>query len=68
MTRRGRAPLRWRPPAWIPGACACASTSPPGTGNVSVRLDYRSAVRFPLLGVLLDDLRLRGEAVMRLER
>lgn len=37
-------------------------------GNVSVRLDYRSAVRFPLLGVLLDDLRLRGEAVMRLER
>ena len=37
------------------------------TGNVSIRLDYRSAVRFPLLGVLLDDLWLRGEAVMRVE-
>ena len=41
---------------------------PAGTGNVSIRLDYRSAVRFPPLGALLDDLRLTGEAVMRAER
>jgi len=40
----------------------------PGAGNVSVRLDYRSAVRFAPLAVLLDDLTLSGEAVMRAER
>ena len=39
-----------------------------GAGNVSVRLDYRSAVRFAPLGVLVDDLVLSGEEVMRAER
>ena len=42
--------------------------APSGSGNVSVRLDYRSAVRFAPLAVLLDDLTLSGEAVMRAER
>lgn len=37
-------------------------------GNVSVTLDYRSAVRFVPLGAVLDDLTLSGQAVMRLER
>ena len=37
-------------------------------GNVSVTLDYRSAVRFAPLGAVLDDLTLSGRAVMRLER
>ena len=37
-------------------------------GNVSVRLEYRSAVRFAPLAVVVDDLALSGEAVMRLER
>ena len=37
-------------------------------GNVSVRLEYRSTVRFAPLAVVLDDLALSGEAVMRLER
>lgn len=41
---------------------------PPGTGNVSVRLDYRSPVRIAPFGVVLDDLVLSGEAVMRSER
>lgn len=39
-----------------------------GAGNVSVRLDYHSAVRFAALKVVLDDLVLSGEAVMRAER
>lgn len=39
-----------------------------GTRNVAVRLDYRSAVRLVPLGLLLDDLALSGEAVMRVER
>ena len=39
-----------------------------GTGNVAVRLDYRSPVRFAPLGIVLDDLVLSGEAVMRSER
>jgi len=39
-----------------------------GTGNVAVRLDYRSAVQFAPLGLLIDDLALSGEAVMRIER
>ncbi|MYB23597.1 MAG: hypothetical protein F4X37_00510 [Acidimicrobiia bacterium] len=39
-----------------------------GTGNVAVRLEYRSPVRFPLLGIVLDDVVLSGEAVMRSER
>lgn len=38
------------------------------TGNVSVRLDYRSPVRVAPFGVVLDDLVLSGEAVMRSER
>ena len=37
-------------------------------GNVSITLDYRSAVRFAPLGAVLDDLTLSGRAVMRLER
>ena len=37
-------------------------------GNVSVRLDYRSPVRVAPFGVVLDDLLLSGEAVMRSER
>lgn len=41
---------------------------PPGTGNVAVRLDYRSPVRFAPLGIVLDDLVLSGEATMRSER
>lgn len=41
---------------------------PAGTGNVAVRLDYRSPVRFAPLGIVLDDLVLSGEAVMRSER
>ncbi len=41
---------------------------PSGPGNVSVRLDYRSPVRFAPLAVLLHDLTLSGEAVMRAER
>lgn len=40
----------------------------PGTGNISVRLDYRSPVRVAPFGVVLDDLVLSGEAVMRSER
>ncbi|MCY3806904.1 MAG: pilus assembly protein [bacterium] len=40
----------------------------PGTGNVSVRLNYRSPVRVAPFGVVLDDLVLSGEAVMRSER
>ena len=36
--------------------------------NVAVRLDYRSPVRFALLGIVLDDVVLSGEAVMRSER
>lgn len=40
----------------------------PGTGNVSVRLDYRSPVRVAPFGIVLDDLVLSGEAVMRSER
>ena len=39
-----------------------------GTGNVAVRLAYLSPVRFAPLGVVLDDLILSGEAVMRSER
>lgn len=39
-----------------------------GTGNVAVRLDYRSPVRFAPLGIVLDDLVLSGEAIMRSER
>lgn len=39
-----------------------------GAGNVSVRLDYRSPVRVAPFGVVLDDLVLSGEAVMRSER
>lgn len=39
-----------------------------GTGNVAVRLDYRSPVRFAPLGIVLDDLVLSGEATMRSER
>ncbi|MDE0652661.1 MAG: pilus assembly protein [bacterium] len=41
---------------------------PPGTANVAVRLDYRSPVRFAPLGIVLDDLVLSGEAIMRSER
>ena len=41
---------------------------PPGTGNVAVRLDYRSPVRFAPLGIVLDDMVLSGEATMRSER
>jgi len=41
---------------------------PPGSGNVSVRLDYRSPVRVAPFGVVVDDLVLSGEAVMRSER
>ncbi|MCE2531408.1 MAG: pilus assembly protein [Acidimicrobiia bacterium] len=40
----------------------------PGTGNVSIRLDYRSPVRVAPFGIVLDDLVLSGEAVMRSER
>ena len=40
----------------------------PGTDNVSVRLDYRSPVRVAPFGVVVDDLVLSGEAVMRSER
>ena len=40
----------------------------PGTGNIAVRLDYRSPVRFAPLGIVLDDLVLSGEAIMRSER
>ena len=40
----------------------------PGTGNVSVRLDYRSPVRVAPFGVAMHDLALSGEAVMRSER
>ena len=39
-----------------------------GSGNVSVRLEYRSPVRFAPLAVLVDDVALSGEAVMRIER
>ena len=38
------------------------------TGNVSVRVHYRSEVRFAALAVLIDDLVLSAEAVMRAER
>ena len=41
---------------------------PSGTGNVAVRLDYRSPVRFAPLGIVLEDLVLSGEATMRSER
>lgn len=51
-----------------PGRLQVRVEAPSGPGNVSVRLDYRSAVRFAPLAVLLDDLALSGEAVMRAER
>lgn len=38
------------------------------TGDVSVRVEYRSPVRFAVLAALVDDLALSGEAVMRAER
>lgn len=38
------------------------------TGNVSVRVEYRSPVRFALLAALVDELAIAGEAVMRAER
>lgn len=37
-------------------------------GNVSVRVEYRSPVRFAVLAALVGDLGLAGEAVMRAER
>lgn len=38
------------------------------TGNISVRLEYRSPVRFAILAALIGDAALSGEAVMRAER
>lgn len=37
-------------------------------GNVSVRVEYRSPVRFPMLATLVGDPALVSEAVMRAER
>lgn len=37
-------------------------------GNVSVRVEYRSPVRFAVLASLVDELAISGEAVMRAER
>ncbi len=39
-----------------------------GSDNVSVRLDYRSAVRFAPLALFVDHLKLSAEVVMRRER
>ena len=63
-----RGPPRWRPRAWIRNDLRVRVEELPGTGNVSVRLDYRSPVRVVPFGVVLDDLVLSGEAVMRSER
>lgn len=38
------------------------------TGDVSVRVEYRSPVRFAALAALVDELAVSGEAVMRDER
>ena len=51
-----------------PERLAVSVEAPAGSGNVSVRLEYRSAVRFAPLALLLDDLALSGEASMRAER
>jgi hypothetical protein len=37
-------------------------------GNVSVRVEYSSPVRFAMLAALVDDLALASETVMRAER
>ena len=56
-----RGPRRWLPHASTRSACGYKSQELPGTGNIAVRLDYRSPVRFAPLGIVLDDLVLSGE-------
>ncbi len=40
---------------------------PAGTGHVTVRVEYRSPIRFAVLGAVLGDLTLSTEATMRAE-
>jgi hypothetical protein len=49
------------------GRLRVSSNVTDGGEGVAVHVDYRSATDVPLVGLLLPDVELRGDAVMRVE-
>ena len=50
-----------------PGRVRVEVDGPPGAGRVTVRVEYRSPIRFAVLRAVLGDVRLSAAAVMRAE-